>query len=85
MMKKRVTVAKPDNRADNEVHLQQHIDHTIVNRHEAEAYLDAHGDEIPANQKKALEQKNQRRAASVNSFIAEKKDEAKSTYELHSQ
>ena len=69
-------MSKPDNRADNEVHLQQHIDHTFANLREAEDYLDAHADEIPSDEKDAIEAKNDRRKDSINHFIAEKKDEA---------
>ena len=69
-------MAKPDNRADNEVHLQQHIDHTIANLHEAEVYLNEHAHEIPAHEKHTIEAKNSRRRESIKGFIAEKKDEA---------
>lgn len=69
-------MAKPDNRADNEVHLQQHIDHTFANLREAEDYLDEHADEITDDEKQAIETKNDRRKESIKSFIAEKKDEA---------
>lgn len=69
-------MAKPDNRADNEVHLQQHIDHTFANLREAEDYLDEHADEITDDEKQAIESKNDRRKESIKSFIAEKKDEA---------
>jgi small acid-soluble spore protein (thioredoxin-like protein) len=69
-------LAKPDNRADNEAHLQKHIDHTIVNLREAEDYLDEHANEIAADEKKALEAKNDRRKESIRSFVAEKKDES---------
>jgi len=71
-----ITLAKRDNRADNEVHLQQHIDHTLANLHEAEDYLDEHADEITADEKQGIEAKNDRRKGSIKSFIAEKKDEA---------
>ena len=70
-------MAKPDNRADNEVHLQQHIDHTFANLREAEDYLDEHADEITDDEKQAIEAKNDRRKESIKSFIAEKKDEAR--------
>lgn len=70
-------MAKPDNRADNEIHLQQHIDHTFENLREAEAYLNAHGDEISEDERQAIEEKNKRRHKSIKSFIAEKKDEAR--------
>ena len=69
-------MAKPDNRADNEVHLQNHIDHTIANLHAAEAYLDEHADEITTDEKQAIEAKNERRNESIKDFIAEKKDES---------
>lgn len=69
-------MAKPDNREDNEVHLQQHIDHTLANLREAEDYLDEHAREIPPDEKQAILAKNDRRKDSINGFIAEKKDEA---------
>lgn len=69
-------MAKPDNRADNQVHLQKHIDHTIANLHEAEDYLNAHASEIPTKEKQQIEAKNDRRKESIKGFVAEKKDEA---------
>jgi small acid-soluble spore protein (thioredoxin-like protein) len=69
-------LAKPDNRADNEVHLQQHIDHTIAKLQDTEDYLDEHANEISADEKQLLEAKNERRKASINGFVEEKKDEA---------
>jgi small acid-soluble spore protein (thioredoxin-like protein) len=69
-------MAKPDNRADNEEHLQEHIDHTIANLEEAEDYLDEHADEITADEKEMIESKNERRKVSVDAFKEEKKDEA---------
>lgn len=69
-------MAKPDNRADNEAHLQEHIDHTFANLREAEDYLDVHADEIPSDQKQSIEEKNDRRKESIKSFIAEKRDES---------
>ena len=69
-------MAKPDNRADNEVHLQEHINHTIAKLHEAEDYLDEHADEIKADEKQAIEAKNDRRKESIDYFVAEKRDEA---------
>lgn len=69
-------MAKPDNRADNEEHLQEHIDHTIVNMQEAEDYLDEHADEITTDEKQSIEAKNDRRKESIKGFVAEKKDEA---------
>lgn len=69
-------MAKPDNRADNEAHLQEHIDHTLENLHEAEDYLDEHAEEISADEKQSIQQKNERRKASIDAFAKEKRDEA---------
>lgn len=69
-------MAKPDNRADNEVHLQGHIDHTVANLREAKDYLDEHADEISAGEKEVIKAKNERRKESIKGFVAEKKDEA---------
>lgn len=70
------TMAKPDNREDNEVHLQEHIDNTMENLHEAEAYLDEHAEEISASDKAQIEEKNERREQSIQGFIEEKRDES---------
>lgn len=69
-------MAKPDNRADNEAHLQEHIDDTTANLREAEDYLDEHASEISADEKQAIEAKNERRKQSIESFAEEKQDEA---------
>jgi len=71
-----INLAKPDNRADNEVHLQQHIDNTIANLREAEEYLDEHADELAPEEIQRIKAKNERRRESIKNFIAEKKDEA---------
>lgn len=71
-----ITLSKPDNRADNEIHLQKHIDHTIANLQEAEEYLDEHANEISPNEQQTIEAKNERRKVSIDGFIAEKADEA---------
>lgn len=71
-----ILLAKPDNRADNQAHLQEHIDHTLANLREAEDYLDEHAREITTEEKQRIEAKNDRRQESIKSFIAEKKDEA---------
>lgn len=70
-------MAKPDNRADNETHLQEHIDHTIANLRRAEDYLAEHSDEISADEKLTIEAKNERRKESIENFIDEKRDEAR--------
>ncbi|TXK74016.1 small acid-soluble spore protein Tlp [Paenibacillus sp. N3.4] len=69
-------MAKPDNREDNPIHLQNAIDHTLANLREAEDYLDEHADEITAEEKQSIESKNDRRKESINGFIEEKKDES---------
>jgi small acid-soluble spore protein (thioredoxin-like protein) len=68
-------MAKPDDRSNNPARLQNAIDHTIANLHEAEDYLDEHADEISAEDKQSIESKNERREESISGFIAEKKDE----------
>ncbi|WP_088228195.1 small acid-soluble spore protein Tlp [Desulfosporosinus sp. FKB] len=69
-------MAKPDNRADNDVHLQEHINHTLAKLHAAEEYLNEHAEELSANEKQDIESKNERRKESINAFISEKKDES---------
>ncbi|MEA4899990.1 small acid-soluble spore protein Tlp [Desulfitobacterium sp.] len=69
-------MAKPDNRADNEIHLQQHINHTLDNLHEAEEYLEEYSDEITSKEKRDIEVKNEHRKESINAFIDEKRDES---------
>jgi small acid-soluble spore protein (thioredoxin-like protein) len=69
-------MAKPDNRADNEAHLQEHIDHTVANLHEAEDYLDEHANEITADEKQSIGAKNERRKESIQAFVDEKRDES---------
>jgi small acid-soluble spore protein (thioredoxin-like protein) len=73
-------LAKPDNRSDNEIHLQKHIDHTIENLREAEDYLDEHAHELAPDEREAIEAKNQRRKESIKSFIEEKRDESKKRF-----
>lgn len=69
-------MAKPDNRKDNEVHLQQHIENTKANMQEAEQYLTELADEISAPEKHTIEEKNERRKQSIEGFKEELKDEA---------
>jgi len=71
-----VTVAKPDNRADNEAHLQQHIENTKANMQEAEQYLNELADEISPSEKQTIEEKNERRRHSIEGFKEELNDEA---------
>jgi small acid-soluble spore protein (thioredoxin-like protein) len=71
-------MAKPDNREDNVEHLQQHIQNTAHNLEEAEDYLDEHADEIGATERTNIEEKNENRRESIQSFRSEVKDEANS-------
>lgn len=63
-------MAKPDNRADNVAHLQEHIDHTVANLHEAENYLDEHTDDITNGKKQQIESQNDRREESIKGFAS---------------
>lgn len=70
-------MAKPDNRADNVEHLQQHLNDTMENIRETRDYLDAHGDAINPQDAEALSAKNRRRERAIDGFRAEIKDEAR--------
>jgi len=59
---------KSNNQADDKVHLQKHIAHTVANLHDAEAYLDEHANEITAGKKRGIEAENDRRKESINGF-----------------
>lgn len=54
-------MAKPDNRADNVEHLQQSIQNTQKNLHEAEEYLNEFSSEISDEERSSIQEKNQRR------------------------
>ncbi|MFB9330448.1 small acid-soluble spore protein Tlp [Paenibacillus aurantiacus] len=69
-------MAKPDNRADNVEHLQQHVQNTEQNLHEAEQYLDEHADEISTTELNDIQVKNEHRKESLQKFRAEIQDEA---------
>ncbi|KWX69432.1 MULTISPECIES: small acid-soluble spore protein Tlp [Paenibacillus] len=69
-------MAKPDNRADNVEHLQQSIQHTMQNLHEAEDYLNEFSSEISSKEREQIEAKNERRKESIKGFREEVKDEA---------
>lgn len=68
---------KPDNRRDNVEHLQNAIQNTTENYQEAKDYLEEFGDEIPAQEKKQIDEKNERRKHSISGFHEEIKDESK--------
>ncbi|WP_340701309.1 small acid-soluble spore protein Tlp [Brevibacillus borstelensis] len=69
-------MAKPDNRSDNVEKLQEMIQNSMENMRETRDYLNAHGDEISAEEKANLQQKNERREESIEGFRSEIKDEA---------
>ncbi|SEJ06230.1 small acid-soluble spore protein Tlp [Paenibacillus polymyxa] len=69
-------MAKPDNRADNVEHLQQNIQNTLQNLHEAEGYLNEFSSEVSNEERQQIEEKNNRRKQSIRSFREEVKDEA---------
>ena len=69
-------MAKPDNRADNVEHLQQHVQNTIENLNEAEDYLSEHADEISAEEKQSIQVKNEHRKESIEGMRSEIQDEA---------
>ena len=69
-------MSKPENRADNKVHLQEHIDNTVANLHEAEDYLNEHEGEITAGRKQKIEAENDRREDSIKGFDAKLNHEA---------
>ncbi|MBD2870188.1 small acid-soluble spore protein Tlp [Paenibacillus arenilitoris] len=69
-------MAKPDDRSNNAERLQQHLDDTEQNLHEAEQYLNEFAGEISADEKQAIEAKNERRKQSIQGFAEEMKDEA---------
>jgi small acid-soluble spore protein (thioredoxin-like protein) len=71
-----ISMAKPDNREDNAVHLQKHIENTQDNLQEANEYLDEHADEISIDEKQDIESKNERRKHSISKFKSEMKDES---------
>ncbi|NMA38333.1 MAG: small acid-soluble spore protein Tlp [Papillibacter sp.] len=64
---------KPDNRADNVAHLQQHIDNTVRNIRKAEEAIRAADNE---KTKAELSAKNERREEALDGFRREIKEEA---------
>jgi small acid-soluble spore protein (thioredoxin-like protein) len=69
-------MAKPDNRADNVEKLQNMIENTMENIRESRDYVKAHADEISPEERANIEEKNERREESIDSFRSEIKDEA---------
>lgn len=70
-------MANPDNRDDNVIHLQQHLNQTMENIREADEMLEAHGDGMNPKDRAALKAKNERREDAIEGFRKELKDEAR--------
>ncbi|MCM3636025.1 MULTISPECIES: small acid-soluble spore protein Tlp [Paenibacillus] len=70
-----MTKPKPDNREDNKIHLQQHIENTKANMQEAEEYLYELADELTASEKHEIREKNERRKQSIEGFKEELMEE----------
>lgn len=70
-------MAKPDDRSDNVEKLQHAIANTMENMREAEDFVKAHGNEINAEDKADIEEKNRRRDRAIEGFREEIRDEAK--------
>jgi len=68
---------KPDDRSDNVEKLQEMIENTMANIHEARDYLKAHGDEMDPEEARQMEEKNERRITAIEGYRAEIKDEIK--------
>ena len=64
---------KPDDRSDNANKIQENISNTIENFHLTEEAIEKTSDQ---KNKKALEQKNDRREDAINGMKAEMKDES---------
>ncbi len=69
-------MAKPDDRSDNVDKLQESVQNTIQNLHEAEEYLTEHAEEISETERSVIEGKNKRRAKSIAGQREEIQDEA---------
>jgi len=71
-------MAKPDDRSDNVEKLQQHVQNTVQNLNETEDYLNEFSDELSSKERHNLEEKNERRKNSIDSFRSEIQDESNS-------
>ncbi|WNC12235.1 small acid-soluble spore protein Tlp [Brevibacillus brevis] len=68
-------MAKPDDRSDNAEKLQEMLQNTEENIRESQAYIAAHSQEMSAEERANLEEKNERRAESIEGYRSEIKDE----------
>ncbi len=66
---------KPDDRSDNVEKLQEMIENTMANIHEAGDFLKAHGEEMDPEEARQLEEKNRRRMEAIEGYRGEIKDE----------
>lgn len=71
-------MAKPDDRSDNVDKLQEAVQNTVENFHEAKEYLDEHADEISGEESSRIREKNENRKHSIRGMREEIKDEANS-------
>ncbi|WP_256855891.1 small acid-soluble spore protein Tlp [Terribacillus halophilus] len=67
---------KPDNRADNAERIEDTIQHTLQNVHQTEDFVKANSEHLTDEEVSFLKEKNERRAASVDSLRSELKEEA---------
>ncbi|MDA3129345.1 small acid-soluble spore protein Tlp [Aliibacillus thermotolerans] len=67
---------KPDDRSNNKDRIENTIGHTLQNMNEARDYLKAHSEELSEEEKRRIEEKNKRRAESIEGMREELKDEA---------
>lgn len=66
---------KPDNRSNNAERIENTIGHTLQNMDEARDFLKAHSEELSEEEKRRIEEKNERRAHSIDGMREEIKDE----------
>jgi small acid-soluble spore protein (thioredoxin-like protein) len=67
---------KPDNRADNAERIEDTIQHTLQNVHQTEDFVKANSEHLTDEEVSFLKEKNERRAAAVDSLRSELKEEA---------
>lgn len=68
-------MAKPDDRSNNPERIEDNIWDTKKNIDEDQDYVHAHAQEISAEQKQQIKEKNQRRAESIDGLRDELQDE----------
>ncbi|MFB5661884.1 small acid-soluble spore protein Tlp [Alteribacillus sp. HJP-4] len=68
-------MAKPDDRSDNPEKLERMIGHTMQNMNEAKDFVKAHAEEMNEEEIQEIEEKNERRARSIEGYREEIKDE----------